>query len=128
MFPSLSSNSSARLMTLALPLWATAECQPLDITPTSGNPISVNHPNAAAVSAIKRQLSRSGQPPVTSSSPKRPLESRKDCSIQPRCQYHEAALWASFRLVATRYQGSSGSLRRESLARLSWVSSSTEPR
>src|SRR3954451_14372917 len=86
------------------------------MTPTSGSPISVSHANAT-VSATSSRLRRSGQLTITSANPKRPLESLKDCSIQPHCQYHEAALWASFKLVA-RYQGFSGRLRRGSLARL----------
>jgi hypothetical protein len=91
MVPSLSSSASAKLMTLALPLWATAVCQRRGIAPTSGSPINVSHAKAT-VSAIKRRPRRLGQPTITSASPKRPFESLKDCSIQPRCQYHDAAL------------------------------------
>jgi len=116
MLPSLSSSASARLMTLALPLWATAACQPLGMAPTSGKVISVSHAKAT-VSAIKSRPRRFGELTITSASPNRLFESRKDCSIQPRCQYQEAATWASLRLVA-RYHGSFGCLRRGTLARL----------
>jgi len=42
------------------------------------------------------------------------FESLKLCSIQPLCQYHEAALLGSLSLVA-RYHGSLGTLRQGSL-------------
>jgi hypothetical protein len=48
---------------------------------------------------------------------KRLLESLKDCSTQPLCQYHEAAALAMARLVA-RYQDSSGALSRAFFALL----------
>lgn len=69
------------------------------------------------LSAISRRESRFGQTARTRANPKRLFESLKDCSIQPLCQYHEAALLALFKLV-TSYQGSSGCSRRGFFARL----------
>src|SRR3954447_24272483 len=86
------------------------------MTPTSGKAISVSHAKAT-VSAIRSRPRRFGELTITLASPNRLFESRKGCSIQPRCQYQEALTWASLRLVA-KYHGSPGCLRRGSLARL----------
>jgi hypothetical protein len=69
------------------------------------------------VSAISSRPSHSGEPTRTPAKPKRLFASLKDCSIQPRCHYQEAALRALPRLVAS-YQGSLGCLRRGFFARL----------
>lgn len=81
-----------------------------------GSAIKVSH-ESAIVSAINSRSRRSGEPTLASLSPKRLLASLKDCTIQPLCQYHEAALLALQRLVV-RYHGSSGRLRRGLFARL----------
>src|SRR5215213_1650435 len=104
-------------MTLALPQALTEERKPSGTTPQPlGNPISVSH-ERAMVSVIKSRLKRCGEPTPTPFNPKRLFASLKGCSIQSLCQYHEAALRADPRLVAT-YQGSSGCLPRGSTARL----------
>ncbi len=103
-------------VTLTRPQALTALRKPSGNRPLSGSPISESHVRAT-LSAISRRLRRPGQPTRTRANPKRLLESLKDCSIQPRCHYQEAAILASAKLVA-RYQGSSGCLRRGSFARL----------
>src|SRR3954471_16462361 len=115
-FPSFSNSESATLITLARPHALTVARKPPRRTPPSGSPINVSH-ERAIVSPINIRLKRSGQPTLTRASPKRLLASLKLCSIQPLCQYHEAALFGSSRLVA-KYQGSPGCLRRGFLARL----------
>lgn len=104
------------LITLALPQATTEARNPPGRTPLPGSAIKVSH-ESAMVSAIKSRSKRSGDATLASLSPKRLFESLKDCSIQPLCQYHEAATLAVERLVA-RYHGSSGRLRRGSFARL----------
>ena len=91
MFLSSSSKESARLMMLARPQAITEERKPSGTTPLSGSLISVSH-ERAMVSPMSSRQRRFGQPTRTRANPKRLLESLKDCSIQPRCQYQDAAL------------------------------------